>query len=97
MCLLIVNNRLQPLITPPADAYLPDARVPARGEVAVRLSWEARVFVHHCFDRFNRSWFEFGNRRKSEEQLQEVRDGESEVRRHNQSPHGVMLSNRKLC
>lgn len=50
MCLLIVNKRLQALIAPPAQEHLPDAGVPARGEVAVRLSWEARVFVHHCFE-----------------------------------------------
>lgn len=61
MCPLIGNNRLQTLITPPVDEFLPDAGVPARGEAALRLSWEARVFVHHCFSRFNKSWFEFGN------------------------------------
>lgn len=65
----MANSRLRALISPAVDEYVPDAGVPARGEVAVRLSWEARVFVHHCFGRFNKSWFEFGNRRKSEERL----------------------------
>lgn len=32
--------------------YSPDAGVPARGEVAVHLSGEARVFAHHRFGGF---------------------------------------------
>lgn len=77
--------------------YLPDAGVPARGEVAVRLSREARVFVHHGFGRWDEGCFELGSQQKSEQQLGEASDGESELTWHNQTPHGVRVSNRALC
>lgn len=84
-------------ITPPTGEYLPDARVPARGEVAVRLSREARVFVHHRCGRWDEGCFELGDQQKSEQQLGEASDGESELTWHNQTPHGVRVSNRALC
>lgn len=87
-------HRRQP---PPAGERLPDAGVAARGEVAVRLSREARVFVHHGSGRLGEGWFELGDQQKSEQQLWEVSDGESELRWHDQTPHGVRGSNRTLC
>lgn len=39
--------------------YVPNARVPACGEVAVHLPRKARIFVHHFIGRFKKTWIEF--------------------------------------
>lgn len=63
----------------------------------MRLPREARVFVHHRFGRSDEGSFELGNQQKSEQQLWEVSHGESELTWHDQTPHGVRVSNRTLC
>ncbi|MEQ2279941.1 hypothetical protein AMECASPLE_014473 [Ameca splendens] len=67
--------------------YIPNAGVPACGEVSVHLPRKARVFVHHFICRFRRIRAECRN--SSVKHLWEVND-KAEPLRHNQYFYSVM-------